>query len=136
VSQFFLETERNSALITLERPGEESQDGLATVIIQNTAPWTFLGERAVNACPDASFDSGLDLMAMRALNVAATGRTVAQILARRPRPQGKHVLSLHDLSEFTLYAARPLAFQLDGDYLGERSKVTFCSVPDALRVFC
>ena len=33
-------------------------------------------------------------------------------------------------------SARPLAFQVDGDYLGERSKVTFSAVPDALRVFC
>ena len=43
---------------------------------------------------------------------------------------------LHDVAEFTLLSARPLAFQLDGDYLGEREKVRFASVPAALRVIC
>ena len=46
------------------------------------------------------------------------------------------MLRLHDLDEFTLVSARPQAFQLDGDYLGERQKVRFTSVPAALRVIC
>jgi diacylglycerol kinase family enzyme len=46
------------------------------------------------------------------------------------------MLTLHDLAEFTLRGVRPLAFQLDGDYLGERTKVTFSAVAEALRVFC
>jgi len=29
-----------------------------------------------------------------------------------------------------------MAFQLDGDYVGERSKVDFVAVPQALRVLC
>ena len=35
------------------------------------------------------------------------------------------MLRLHDLDEFTLVVGRPQAFQLDGDYLGERDKVQF-----------
>ncbi|HEX6872551.1 MAG TPA: diacylglycerol kinase family protein, partial [Micromonosporaceae bacterium] len=136
VAQFFLETERKVRLITLERPGLAPESGLATVIVQNTAPWTYLGGRSINPCPQASFDTGLDLMAMRGLHLPATTRTVAQILSARPNPHGRHMLNLHDLTEFTLWASRPLAFQLDGDYLGEKAKVTFCAVPEALRVFC
>lgn len=137
VSQFFLDTERRTPLITLERPGEDPAADIATVIVQNTVPWTYLGNRAVNACPDASFDDGLDLMAMRALHVPATAVAVAHILSgRRPKPHGRQMLTLHDLAAFTLTSARPLAFQLDGDYLGERTKVAFSAVPDAIRVFC
>jgi len=136
VAQFFLETERRTPLITVERPGEESEPDIATVIVQNTAPWTYLGNRPINPCPEASFDGGLDLMALRVLHVPATARAVVQILSRRPHPHGRQMLTLHDLSEFTLRAARPLAFQLDGDYLGDRTKVTFTAVPDAIRVFC
>jgi len=136
VAQFFLETERRTPLITLERPGEEPETGLATVIVQNTAPWSYLGDHAINPCPAATFDLGLDAMALRALNVATTVRTVGQILSRRPNPRGKHVLGLHDVDQFTLTAARPLAFQVDGDYVGERAKVTFEAIPAALRVFC
>jgi diacylglycerol kinase family enzyme len=137
VFQFFLETERRIPLITLERAGEEPEVDLATVIVQNTAPWTYLGNRAVTACPDASFDSGLDLMAMRALHVPATAVAVTKILTgRRSKPHAKAMMTLHDLSAFTLSAARPLAFQVDGDYVGERTKVAFSAVPDAVRVLC
>jgi diacylglycerol kinase family enzyme len=41
----------------------------------------------------------------------------------------------HDLAHFVLHAAEPLAFQVDGDALEPRSRVEFCSVTDALRVF-
>jgi diacylglycerol kinase family enzyme len=122
--------------IVLERPGEEREGELATVIIQNTAPWTYLGSRPVHPNPDASFDGGLDLMALRGLRPAGTARTVAQILSRRPNPRGRHLLRLHDVTEFSLLSGRPQPFQLDGEYLGERDKVRFLSVPEALRVIC
>jgi diacylglycerol kinase family enzyme len=176
VSQFFLDTERRTPLITLDRPGEKRITGIASVIVQNTTPWTYLGGRAITACPDASFETGLDLMAMRSLHVPATALVAASLLTgarptRHPAPRpslrlpslprlggalalargvvarpvadtsvterhDRQMMTLHDLSAFTLIAARPLAFQLDGDYLGERTKVTFSAVPDALRVFC
>jgi len=76
------------------------------------------------------------VMALRALHIPATTRAMAQILSRRPNPHGRQMLRLHDMTEFTLRAARPLAFQVDGDYVGEKAKVTFSAVPDALRVYC
>ena len=107
------------------------------MIVQNTAPWTYLGDRAINPCPDASFDTGLDLMAMRALHVPGHGPGGdPDPVPQAPTRTVGRSLTLHDLAEFTLRAARPLAFQLDGDYLGERIKVTFTAVPDAVRVFC
>lgn len=135
-SQYFFETERRNPPITLEWPGEQPEVGLATVIVQNTAPWTYLGDRPVNPCPDASFDAGLDLMAMRELHLPSTTRTLQQILVRHRRPHGKRLLGLHDLAAFTLRAERPMAFQLDGEYLGERDKIEFLAVPEALRIVC
>jgi diacylglycerol kinase family enzyme len=135
-AQFLLETDRSAAMISLDRPGEPAEEELANAIVQNTAPWTFIGDRPVNPCPDASFETGLDLMALRALHIPATMRAMAQILARRPNPHGRQMLRLHDVAGFTLRSTRPLAFQLDGDFVGERTKVTFSAVPDALRVFC
>jgi diacylglycerol kinase family enzyme len=75
-------------------------------------------------------------MAFRELRVPSTARTVTQMLSRRPDPHGRQVLRLHDLDEFTLVSARPQAFQVDGDYLGEREKIRFTSVRGALRVIC
>ncbi|MFI7520772.1 diacylglycerol/lipid kinase family protein [Micromonospora globbae] len=136
VQQYFLASDRRHPAIRLERPGEAAEGELATVIIQNTAPWTYLGDREINPNPDASFDLGLDVLALRQLRVPSTTRTVTQFFSRRPDPHGRQVLRLHDVAEFTLLASRPQAFQLDGDYLGEREKVRFASVPAALRVIC
>ncbi|MEV4758284.1 diacylglycerol kinase family protein [Micromonospora sp. NPDC049559] len=136
LGQYFLASDRRHPAIALERPGERTEGALATVIIQNTAPWTYLGDREINPNPQASFDLGLDVMAFRQLRVPSTARTVTQILSRNAEPNGPQVLRLHDLDEFTLVSARPQAFQLDGDYLGEREKVRFTCVRAALRVIC
>jgi diacylglycerol kinase family enzyme len=136
IGQIFSGEDRKSPPLSIERPGEEPETGLGTVIIQNTAPWTYVGDRAINPNPEASFDRGLDLLAVRNLYIASTTRTVTQMVSRNADPHGKHVLRLHDQAEFTVVASRPQPFQLDGDYLGERQKVHFLSVPEALRVIC
>ncbi|WP_203839806.1 diacylglycerol/lipid kinase family protein [Winogradskya humida] len=136
VGQVFSGEDRKAPPLSIERPGEEPEVGLGTVIIQNTAPWTYVGDRPINPNPQASFDRGLDLLALRSLGVASTTRTVTQMASRNADPHGKNVLRLHDQAEFTVVASRPQSFQLDGDYLGERQKVHFLSVPEALRVIC
>lgn len=136
VTQVVSGEDRKSPPLAIERPGELPESGLGTVIIQNTAPWTYVGDRPINPNPQASFDRGLDVLALRSLNVVTTTRTVTQMTSRNADPRGRDVLRLHDQSEFTVVATRPQAFQLDGDYLGERQKVHFLSVPEALRVIC
>ncbi len=67
--------------------------------------------------------------------MAAMTRLIRQIIGDRVGlPRGGHLVHVHDEEEFTLSARRPVAFQLDGDYLGERERVTFRSVPGALQV--
>jgi diacylglycerol kinase family enzyme len=136
IGQFLVGGDRKNPPITIERPGEPAETDLGTVIVQNTAPWTYLGDRPINPSPGASFDRGLDVVALRRLAVTSTTRTMAQLATRKGDPHGKQVLHLPDQAEFTVLANRPQPFQLDGDYLGERQKVHFVSVPDALRVIC
>ena len=139
-----LERQAREQRITIERPAEDPTEELSTVIIQNTAPWTFIGERRIDAAPDASFDLGLDMMAIRHLSVTGTTRTMTQLLMGRRHnesglpvgPHGKQVMHFHDLSEFTLSASSPVSLQVDGDFIGERNKVRFTSVPAAIRVVC
>jgi diacylglycerol kinase family enzyme len=133
--QFYGVTNRRDPALTLERAGEPPMDGLFCGIVSNTAPWTYLGRRPVQASPQAGFDTGLDLFAMRSLGSVGTFRAVRQMIwgDRRP-PHGKHIVSLHDEPGFTLRASRPMAFQVDGEYVGERDTVTFHSIPNALRV--
>jgi diacylglycerol kinase family enzyme len=141
--QFFAEANRMRPQATLSRPDDLPIGGVTTVIVQNTSPWTYLGDRAIDACPSASFATRLDLMALRGLHLPSTSRTVWQMLSgggtgadhvTAAGPHGRRVLRLHDLPGFSLRANRPMAFQLDGDYLGERDEVMFRSVENAVRV--
>jgi diacylglycerol kinase family enzyme len=61
---------------------------------------------------------------------------MARLSGNRPRigKRGAHVV--HDLDRLTLVAEEPLPFQVDGDALDFREKVTFRSVPQALQVVC
>ena len=123
--------------LTLRVPGEEPVTGLQLGFVQNTAPWTYLGARAVDPCPDASFDTGLDLYGLRSLRTLSTLRQLRQIMAGTGRvPRGRAVVARHDLPEFTMSSDLPQPFQVDGDYLGERTSVTFRAVPAALQVVC
>jgi diacylglycerol kinase family enzyme len=133
VAEFFTKADRKHPPLTLTRDGAEPEE-LGLALVCNTAPWTFLGSRPVLPCPDASFDTGLDVFGLRRLGTVTTLRYLRQILSASPRLRGRRVLSLHDLPAFTISAATPLPFQLDGDDLGERTSVTFRAVPGALDV--
>jgi diacylglycerol kinase family enzyme len=133
--QFYQVTDRRHAPLMLERDGHPPEGPLFVGMISNTSPWSYLGGRPINPNPQAGFDSGLDVFALRNLRTISTFRAISQVLTRPGRPpRGRNILSLHDLPELTLRSARPAAFQVDGEYLGERECVRFVSVPDALRV--
>ncbi|RBQ15395.1 diacylglycerol kinase family lipid kinase [Spongiactinospora rosea] len=128
-------TDRRNPPMTLRGPGIPEVDGVFLAIICNTTPWTYIGDQPVSPTPWASFETGLDLLGLRRLGMAAILRTAQQIVGEpRSLPSGGHLTQLHDEAEFTLTASRPVAFQLDGDYLGEREQVTYRSVPAALQV--
>ena len=133
VRQFTTVTNRREPALTLERDGEPAMDGLFFGIVSNASPWTYLGQRPVNASPRAGFDTGLDLFAMRKLGTLRVLNAVRQMLGDGG-PAGRHVVSLHDQDALTFRAVRPVAFQVDGEYVGEREHVMLRSIPNALRV--
>ena len=129
--EFFLsDRHRDLRMVAHPQSGDPVPIGLALVC--NATPWTVLGSRPVVPCPQASFETGLDLFALRELGAVSTLRHLRQILASRPRPRGRAVLSLHDQGAFRLTADRPTPLQVDGDDLGDHTDVTFRSVPQAL----
>jgi diacylglycerol kinase family enzyme len=126
-----------------ELPGGAGRvDGLADdsplfwCTVSNAAPWTYVGRRPVQTNPDASFDAGLDVFGLRSLSTARTLSALRQMLSARRTgpPRGRGIITAHNLAVLTLTADRPVAFQIDGEYVGEREQVSFRSVPDALRV--
>jgi diacylglycerol kinase family enzyme len=127
--------DRRHPPLTLQVDGEPPVEGLQLGFVQNSAPWTYLGARAVDPCPDASFETGLDLYGLRTLRTTTVLRQLRQLLATNGRaPRGRAVVARHDVDELTLTAEHPLPFQVDGDFLGERTAVRFRAVPNALAV--
>jgi diacylglycerol kinase family enzyme len=134
VGAFLLGRERRRPAMTLTVPGEEPLDGLFLCLVSNVSPWTYLGARPIQPSPEASFDAGLDVFALRRMGALRMLRTLAQTLARDPDPRGHGLHRWHDLPELTLTASRPQGWQVDGDHLGTATGLRLRAVPAALRV--
>ncbi|MBB2915546.1 diacylglycerol kinase family enzyme [Streptosporangium becharense] len=133
--QHYLLTDKRHPAMTVEGPDVPAADGVFMAVVSNTSPWTYVGSRPVCPTPWASFETGLDMIGLQRLGLPAMLRLMPQIIGVRDTlPTGRHLVQLHDEKEFTLSAARPVAFQLDGDYLGEVERVTFRAIPAALQV--
>jgi diacylglycerol kinase family enzyme len=132
--QFFAVTDRRHPALAFEHDGGRTCRAFVC-IVSNTAPWTYLGERPVHTSPLAGFELGLDVLALCSLGTVPTLLTLRQMLSggRRP-PSGRRVVSLHDQEVLTVRSERPIALQVDGEYVGEEEQVTFRAVPQALRV--
>ncbi|RVX44455.1 diacylglycerol kinase family enzyme [Nonomuraea polychroma] len=131
----YLATDKRHPAMTLTGRGIPTAEGVFMAIVSNTSPWTYVGSRPVRPTPWASFETGLDLLGLRRMGLISLGSVIRHILTESEAlPSGRHLVQLHDEPEFTLTADRPVAFQLDGDYLGERETVTFRSTPNALQV--
>ncbi len=134
VSQYY-RTDRRWPALTLERDGQPPVSDLFLTIITNRSPWTYVRDRPLLPVPNPDFNSGLDLLALRRIRLTTIFNAVGQMMYIRSRPtRGRDLLSVPGSESLTVRSARPIAFQVDGEYLGETKAVNFQFVPHALRV--
>jgi diacylglycerol kinase family enzyme len=135
VHEYYRGTDRRRPALTVERDGEPPVGDLFMAIVTNRSPWTYLGDRPLLPVPNPDFNSGLDLLALRRIRLTTIFNAVGQMLYVRSRPpRGRNLLSVLGSESLTLRSARPIAFQADGEYLGETDAVKFQFVPHALRI--
>jgi diacylglycerol kinase family enzyme len=135
LSRYASGADRRTPALTLERDGQPATPDLFMTAITNRSPWTYVRGRAVLPVPNPDFNSGLDVLALRKLRATTIFSALGQmLLIRRRSPRGRHVLTVTGLESLTVRSVRPIAFQMDGDYLGETEAVKFQFVPHALRV--
>lgn len=133
--QFYRQTDRGKPAVWIEADDGKVEGPLFLGIVSNTAPWTYLRGREVNANPQARFDTGLDAFALRSLSSVSMFYALGQMFTTKGGLlHGRNILSFHDQPSLTLRADRPVAFQIDGEYVGERELVRLRSIPSALRV--
>ncbi|MGC0364879.1 diacylglycerol kinase family enzyme [Rhodococcus sp. 27YEA15] len=134
ISAFF-RAKRAEPALTVHLPGRDPVPGVHYAFVSNSSPWTFLDTRPVHTNPGTSFDGGLGIFAMTSTRILPSLRVVRQLLAAGAGPKSKILLREDDLESLTIESSRPIGLQMDGDYLGLRSHVTFTSVPEALEVY-
>ena len=131
----YYHTDRRIPSLTVERAGQPPITDLFLTIITNRSPWTYFRARPVLPVPHPDFNSGLDLLAMRQVRLTTIFYLSGQMLwVRRRPPRARDVLAVHGAESLTVRSARPIAFQVDGEYLGEIDAIKFQFVPGALRV--
>jgi len=133
--RYYTATDRRRPALTLHAPGQAPVTGLFMGVVTNSSPWTYVGSHPVRPAPHTDFNSGLDLFALRRLRTLTTLAALNHMMhTNEELPSGRDVVSAAALNELTFQADRPIAFHIDGEYLGETEAVAFRFVPDALCV--
>jgi diacylglycerol kinase family enzyme len=119
--------------MTVRVPGEDPVE-VRTTFVSNTDPWSYLGERPVHLNNGCSFETGLGLFALRGLGLPTVFNHVRRALSGHGNQRGRRLLRHDDLEKLCVESEQPVNFQVDGDLVGQRTRVEFTSVPGALTV--
>src|SRR6266702_57149 len=121
----FLSYDREHPHLKVQRaPGRASLTGFFA-LVSNGDPFTYLGRRPFRPTPLATWEGGLDVLVGQTMSAPAITRALTGMLWPRPRATYPKFPVLHDERSFVLESDVPLAFQLDGEYLGDQTRVEF-----------
>jgi diacylglycerol kinase family enzyme len=125
--------DRKATAITVDTVGGPV-GGFKTVVCCNTTPFAYLRSRPVHLCPEASVDTGLDLVAFDALHAPSLLRLLGRAVRGAELSQLGWLRRWHDLQSAELHSATPLPFQVDGDFVGEVERITLRTAPNGASV--
>lgn len=104
------------------------------VVCCNARPLTYFKGLAVDACPWARLDKGLDFLSFTRVRPATIPRMAWSLVVSRSHVRWQTVVYQHDVRVGWVRADRPIPVQVDGDYVGRYTAVAIHSVPNALSV--
>jgi diacylglycerol kinase family enzyme len=126
--------DREHPHLTVHLPGGRPPLRGFFTLVGNGDPFTYLGHRPFRPTPQATWEDGLDLLVGQTMATRWLARAVGGMLSPSPRAGYPRLPVLHDLDGFSLESDIPLPFQLDGEYVGDRTSVTFNCLRSALAV--
>jgi diacylglycerol kinase family enzyme len=108
-------------------------DGYFTVVL-NANPYTYLGNRPLDLSPAATLERGLVAVTFRTMSAVRILSSFVGALRGGGMTPSRHLDVQTDLVELTVEHPDPFAYQVDGDYLGETTRLQFHHVPAAVNL--
>jgi len=115
------------------RPSQHCEDGYFSVVL-NTNPYTYLGNRPLDLSAAATLENRLVVITFRTMSAPAIIRALLTALRGGGVQPTENLLEWTDVSELVVSSQTPFPYQLDGDYLGETTRLEFTHVPDAVQL--
>ena len=125
--------DRDNPHFTVDVPGSDSVPGFFTVVL-NTNPYTYLGNRPLDLSPAATLDRGLVAVTFRTMKVGAIVGSLGGALRGGGMKPSASLDIQTDLASLSIAHDSPFPYQVDGDYLGETSRLDFEHRPNAVRL--
>jgi diacylglycerol kinase family enzyme len=142
VSAFYRKYLHNAVRVRFESGGESAEG--VTAIVQNSDPFTYFASRQLRVCEGVEIDDGT--LSLRVLK-RATQRDMPTLIRRlfsaeKPAARHRQVEHFDDITAATITsvsegkdgAPRPFPLQVDGDYIGEHTRVELRADPGALTI--
>ncbi len=143
ISAFYRKYLHNAVRVQVQTGGQEPVEGV-TAIAQNSDPFTYFSDRPIRVCEGIAIDDGT--LSLGVLKRAAQ-RDMPTLIPRlfsekRPAARHRQVEHFDDVVEATVTSVsedkngetRPFPLQVDGDYIGDRTRVVLRADPGALTI--
>ncbi len=143
ISGFYRRYLHNPVRLRVETDASDPVEGV-TALAQNSDPFTYFASRPIRVCEGVEIDDGtlsvavLKRAAQRDMPSLVT-RLLSERLAASSHRQIEHfddvaAAAVTSVSEDREGAVRPFPVQVDGDYIGERTRIDLRVDPGALTV--
>ena len=132
---WFRHYDKSRPRFTVRADGIDDVESYFT-IVQNTDPYTYLGNLPIKTSPAAGLDSALSLVAFRDLRFSTVITAAASALrSGRHLRRSRHLALRDGLTALTVTGHGPFPYQVDGDHLGEVETVELRHHPDCLDLY-
>jgi diacylglycerol kinase family enzyme len=142
ISAFYRKYLHNAVRVRVDTGGESAEG--VTAIIQNSDPFTYFASRPIRVCEGIGIDDGTLSLGVLRRAAQRDMPTLVSCLFSEDRPAARHrqVEHFDDVTSATVTsvsedrdgAARPFPLQVDGDHIGERTRIELRIDPGALTV--
>lgn len=105
-----------------------------SVMVGRTDPYTYYKDRGLRMTPEASLDTGLDVLSVRKLARRSVPRIAWQVFGSARHVTGRDIDYAHDATRVLVTATEPFPVQVDGDSMGDHRRLDVELAREALWV--